>query len=177
MMTTTKLLTKESVTFRIDSDAAQELRKNALDEGITLNTLVNHILTDYLEWEGNAVVSKRFVVVERNALKELIEATESNILSKIAASAAKGLKEAMLAMRGKANPESALKILKHIARKSRFSLTKHEVDGRIVYVLQHDMGKKWSEFCKEQIDRMMIDLGHPVRIDSTDRILTITILS
>lgn len=171
----TKLMT-ESVTFRLDSDAVQALKKRALDERVSLSALVNHIVTDYLEWEGNRPVSNRFVVIEKHTLKSLVEATESNILKKIAAMVAKGLRDAALAVEGKSGLESALKILKLVSRRSRFSLTEHQIDGRAVYVLRHDMGKNWSDFCKEQIVTMMIDMGHPVKIETTEALLTITVL-
>lgn len=175
-MMTTKLAT-ESVTFRLDSDAVQALKKRAIDDRITLSTLVNQIVTDYLEWEGNWPVSSRFVVIERNALKDIVESADKNTLKRSAVNAATRLTEAALTAGGKTGIESALKIFKHTVRKSRFSLIEQKVDGQVVYVIRHDMGKKWSDFCKEQIERMMLELGRSVKIETTEAILTITLPS
>ena len=41
----------ESVTFRIDSRKLETLRADAEENQVSLNTLVNQVLTNYIEWD------------------------------------------------------------------------------------------------------------------------------
>ena len=54
----------ESVTFRIDSKALKNLRREADQKEISTNTLINQIIKDHLNWHSNAAKAG-FVAVRR----------------------------------------------------------------------------------------------------------------
>ncbi|MEO9295417.1 MAG: hypothetical protein ABI347_07440 [Nitrososphaera sp.] len=71
----------ESVTFRIDSRKLETLRGDAEENQISLNTLVNQVLTSYIEWDMVAAKAG-YAVFQKDALKELFNATNEETLKK-----------------------------------------------------------------------------------------------
>jgi hypothetical protein len=62
-----------SITFRIDDDQIERLRKLADEEGISLNTLVTRVLGSFLEFEFIAP-KVGFSPMQKSVLKDLFEA-------------------------------------------------------------------------------------------------------
>lgn len=70
------------VTLRINGHDLEKLRKEAKNENISLNSLVNHIFTDYLQWDlyANKV---GWIVVLAEVFKGLIDELDEKTLHKI----------------------------------------------------------------------------------------------
>lgn len=169
---------KLSVTFRIDDGNVESLRKLAEDERITLNTLVNQILTSYLEWEFIAAKAG-FAPMQKSVLKDLFDKLSDEDLKEIAIRAADSLKDTLLVMCGKVDLDAVISLTKNRIKRSGFVL--REFDGEESprnrkLVMQHDVGHNWSVFSRTYIERLINNVGYPTKIESTDNSLTIEIL-
>jgi len=62
----------ESVTFRIESEALRNLRREAGQKDISTNTLVNKLIKDHLNWHSNAAKAG-FIPVRRLFISKVIK--------------------------------------------------------------------------------------------------------
>lgn len=169
---------KLSITFRIDDNNVESLRKLANEEGISLNTLVNQILTSYLEWEFIAAKAG-FAPMQKSVLKDLFDKLSEEDLKAIATRAADNLEDLLLMMCGKVDLDAVLSLTKNRVKRSGFTLREFDneqgASGKKL-VMQHDVGHNWSVFSKTYIERLINNVGYPTKIESTDNSLIIEIL-
>jgi len=62
----------KSVTFRIESEALKNLRREAGQKDISINTLVNQLIKDHLNWHSNAAKAG-FISVRRPFISKIIK--------------------------------------------------------------------------------------------------------
>ena len=62
----------KSVTFRIESEALKNLRREAGQKDISTNTLVNQLIKDHLNWHSNAAKAG-FISVRRPFISKIIK--------------------------------------------------------------------------------------------------------
>src|SRR5690349_24432547 len=80
--------TTEGITFRIPSSSINLLREESKKKQLSLNTLVNQILKDHLDWHTYAAQAKMFHV-PRSTFSRLVDDLTDEQLSKHAVSNAK----------------------------------------------------------------------------------------
>lgn len=166
----------ESVTFRIDSRKLETLRADAEENQISLNTLVNQVLTNYIEWDMVAAKAG-YAVFQKDALKELFNATNEETLKRIASQSASSSKDMLLLMMGDYSLDVYLSLVKNRARKSGFILREYRDEKARKIVIQHDMGRHWSMFFKEQTEKIIHAMGYKAKVDYTDNTLVLNIES
>jgi hypothetical protein len=173
------MVNNSSITFRVDDNNIDELRKLADEEGMSLNTLINRILESYLEWE---FIAPRvgFAPMQKSVLKDLFDHVPEEKLKEIATRAADSFEDELLMMHGKVDLDAVLSITKNRVKRSGFTLrefSKNTENGgaRLKLVLQHDVGHHWGVFSKTYIERLINNVGYPAKIESTDKSLTIEI--
>jgi hypothetical protein len=163
-----------SVTFRFPTKEYNTLKKIAKNEKISLNTLVNHITSRFLEWD--MIVQKSgWIIFHKNIMKEILQCVDDDKLTEIAEHAAEYLKDLTLLMSGTTDLESCLEMLRNKTMNSGFVIIESEHENNRRMVFQHDMGRKWSSFYKTNYERMLVDLGHPVKCEITNNTLVLDI--
>ena len=166
----------ESVTFRIDSRKLETLRADAEENQVSLNTLVNQVLTNYIEWDMVAAKAG-YAVFQKDALKEIFNATNEETLKRIASQSVNSSKDRLLLMMGDYSLGVYLSLVKNRARKSGFILREYRDEKARKIVIQHDMGRHWSMFFKEQTEEIIHAMGYKAKVDYTDNTLVINIES
>ena len=152
----------------MDKDILQELRKHAEENQVSLGTLLNQIVSGYMEWDVYATKAG-YATIEKSVLKELVDNADVENLRKLAASASKTFKDTLLLMSGNVSLDAALVVLKNGAKRSGFQYRAFGDDKGVRKILiQHDMGEKWSYFYKERIQEMLKHSGHSAKIDIAD---------
>jgi len=135
----------ESITFRISSEAVTRLRNEANDEDISINTLVNQILRNHNEW--HSVSSKAgFISIRRGFVKALIDKLSDDEVKMLAMEiATTSNRDLLLILKNSVSIESAIDFVDSWLRTSGFAY-RRDSNGRGSYsfVIQHDMGRKWS---------------------------------
>lgn len=188
MASTTSTLAKpkksEGITFRIPSDLSAKLRQDAEKKQISLNTLANQVLREYIEWHNNAKLSDLTYLSKSlfsTFLNEISEERITNIAEEYVKSEYKDL---VLLLKDKFNIETILEIKENWARVSGFPYKYEKIDTNIdntVYgnnqnvitkivtahhfTIQHDMGPKYSLLLK-QIDKFLFEYNLHVKINS-----------
>src|SRR5215467_628027 len=112
---------KKTTSFRLDPKALDTLSKVAKDDGVSLNTLINKLLIDYVDWQRNAT-KVGWILVKKEVLKLFLDNLDKKMLPRLALAAAKiGMRDTLLAMSGRVNIDSWLSVAKQRSEKSNFA--------------------------------------------------------
>jgi hypothetical protein len=155
------------MTFRLDSNILQKIYDKAEQDDISINSLVNHILKRYVEWDmyenksGMVPVSKPVVkdLFGRLSKEEVID-----ISTKIAKNSVYDL---ALFMKGKVDPDSFISwFLSRMKSCSEIASTNE--NGISTFILKHELGENWSLYHKTVIESIFNDFLHkPIHISTT----------
>jgi hypothetical protein len=103
----------EGTTFRIPSSSINQLREESKKKQVSLNTLVNQILKDRLDWHRYAAQARMFHV-PRSTFSRLVDNLTEEELSKFAVTIAmKDFVDIGLLLRGESTLTSFLNILEN----------------------------------------------------------------
>lgn len=156
--------TSESVTLRLDKDILDKLKKEAKEKQVSLNVLVGQIALQHLDW--HAYASKAgFIAITRGTVRKMLEKiTEKDIVEIAEYVAKKESKEFIIMLKNDYSVTSALQVLDTWLKIVGYSY-RHEVRGsEHSYIIQHEMGKKWSLYLRELFRLISEDFGLP-RVD------------
>lgn len=171
-----KSLPKTSVTFRIDSNELKQLKKEADHKEISLNTLAGQIFRQHVDWHSNAPKAG-FVSVTKGLVSSLLNRISDEEIQKLAEyTTKKESKDFILLLRNEYNIVSALDVLETRIRVSGFQY-RHEVNDSVhSYVIQHDMGNKWSIYMAAQYGYIFGEFGlKAVTFEMTNNTLAFTV--
>jgi predicted DNA-binding ribbon-helix-helix protein len=165
--------TTESVTLRLDKDILDKLKKEAKEKQISLNVLMGQIAQQHLEWHSHSVKAG-FITVRRGKIMKILEKiTEKDIVEIAEYVAKKESKGFVMMLRNEYNITSALDVIETWIKISGYSY-RHEIRGsEHSYIIQHEMGKKWSLYLRELYRFIFEDFGLPrVDFDVSDDMLS-----
>ena len=157
----------ESITFRLASAVVDNLKIKAKHDKVTVNTLVNQIIADYLDWSMTAI-DAGWMVMPKMTVKKAFEMLSQDQILTLADATYEEKKEMFVFMKGKNDEQSFLSILRMRAQKSGFHLREIEKDGRTTLIIQHDMGRNYSLFCKSLYETIMHQYGVQVQLQTTE---------
>ena len=148
-----------TIAFRLDDSMIEKLRNEAQQKDISVNTLVSHIFKQHIDWHSNAAKAG-FLTVRRGLIMELLKLVSEEQLGEIAEYIAKKeTKDFVLMLRNEYNITSALDVIETWVRIAGYPY-RHEVSySKHSYTIQHDMGRKWSLYLKEQYESLFEDFG------------------
>jgi hypothetical protein len=164
--------TTESVTLRFHKDVLDRLRKDAQDKQISLNTLLNQIAIQHLDWHAHAAKAG-FITVRKNNIMKMLEKISEREIIEIAERTARESKEFVMMLRNEYSLISALDVIETWIEIAGYSY-RHEVRGsEHFFIVQHDMGIKWSLFIREIYRFVFEDFGLArVDFDSSENALS-----
>jgi hypothetical protein len=155
--------TTEGITFRIPSSSIHQLREESQRKQISLNTLVNQILKDHLDWHTSAAPARLFYI-PRSTMSEILGKLTEEEISELATTIAKREVDIGLLLRGEFTLSSFLNILDNWSRISSLAY-KHEVTNEVHnFIIQHDMGRNYSFLVKE-IFRYILEEMFKIKLD------------
>ncbi len=164
-----------SKTFRIDEDIMSKLRIEAKNRGISLNTLVNQIIKNFVDWYmfepkiGMVPISKPVVI---ELFRDLRKDEIIYIATKIGKNA---IYDIALFMRTKIDMDSFLQWLESRMLNSSMQIS-HTINDNIhTYTLKHDICLNWSLYHKVIFELIFDEFfGKSVYIDISEGSFTIT---
>jgi len=135
--------------IRLTQEIDSQLRKDAEADGITVNSMINKILTKSIEWDTH-VEKFNFVSISKETFQALIELCSDNEIEKVATAVGSQTIEAItLFLYQKLNLETVLKTISTYSKYSGLFTSQIEVDeGNYSITLHHDLGNGWSIFLK-----------------------------
>lgn len=142
------------MTFRIDESILNVLKEESERKDISLNTLVNHVLKQYVDWDmyaakaGMIPIAKPVVsaLFDKMTPPEIIE-----LASKVGQSA---IHDIALFMKSRMDLQSFLSWFEMRMKNSSIELS-HKAENSIqTYVIKHDLGYNWSLYHRTLLQLM-----------------------
>jgi len=166
----------QSITFRLDSHTIDELQREADQNQISLNVLVNQVLKRYSDWDRyenrigmmpvpkamlTSLIDKAIDMAKKNGIKEEdIGPVRDQIIRQAAEIAFNIMKDAVLFMKKQYNLWVVLAVLQEYMKVSGIN-SDHRIEGgrKHVFVIQHELGENWSLFTKELLELIFENLA------------------
>jgi hypothetical protein len=172
----------ESISFRLPRDILYKLRQEAKRKEVSVNILMTQIAKQHTDWYVNAS-RIGFVSVRKSLIMKLLdEIGDDEKIKEIAREVTKGSSDFLLLLKKQYNIpiESALDFIESWIKESGYPYL-HDtsgVDQNIHhFVIQHDMGLKWSlylsEICRDLFEELFNVTG--VHFDMTNNTVEFTL--
>jgi hypothetical protein len=136
----------ETITLRLDKKILTKLRRESEQNQTSLNTLANQIFRQHIDWHSKASKAG-YVPLQKPVIIKLLDRLSEEDVIRVAEEVSKDMfMDVMLLLRDENDLVSTLNVIETWVRVSGFPY-KLEVDEDkevYSYVIQHDMGKKFS---------------------------------
>ena len=160
----------------------KSLREEAKQKDISTNTLLNQIVKVNLKWHANAS-NVGFIAVRRLLITSLISHLSEQEIISVAENEAKNTnKDTILLLENEYTMKSALDFIENWIKISGYKYKHHEINNgqnRHMYVIQHDMGIKWSIYLTNLYQFLFDDVNkdnkRKIEIEKTENTLAFTV--
>ncbi len=148
-----------SVTFRFDIDILNQLRSEANEKRISLNTLASQIFQIHTEYDRYA--SKAGMVpFHKSLLVRIMDRLSEFEVDELTQYIAKNdFKELILLMKNEYTLTAFLDVIESWLRVSGIGYRRDFIDGVQTFVIQHGMGRRWSRYFERLIIYIFEDLN------------------
>ena len=139
------------MTFRIEENIMNKLKDEAQSQDISINTLLNHILKKYVEWDvfmpkiGMIPVSKPIII-------EVFKKLNDNDITDIAIVGKNTVMDMALFMKGRLNVQTFLSWYGARLKNSCIEVRHSEDMENEIYAIKHDLGINWSKYHKKLLE-------------------------
>jgi hypothetical protein len=165
-----------SVTLRFDSDMLEALKRESEHKRISLNTLATQIFRTHTEY-GSMSARAGMVSFHKSLLIRMMDRLSEDEILKLSEYIAKNeMKDTVLLMKKKYTAAAFIDFIESWARVSGFEY-RHDVSGDThSFVIQHDMGKRWSIYISNVFKHVFSDIGAKwADFHSTDNTVTFNV--
>ncbi len=163
------------ITFRVDRELINRLRKEAEDREISLNTLVNQIFRRFVEWE---LYERKLGMISlpKSLVKELCSYLSEEEVIRIGEKMGKNmLADIILFMKGKIDQDAFLSWLDVRLKHASLEVNHSYDDNKHIIIIKHDLGSKWSLYHKVVFELMFQEiLNKKVEIEYDDSIIKLS---
>ena len=165
-----------TVTLRIDKDIMNKLSLDADNDSISLNSLVNHVLKRYVEW--NKFEDKSSMIpINSVVLKELFHNLDKDQVIKLAKDVAKdAVYSLVLFMNGKVDFNILVSWYKERMRHCSEISDKQIDNNQYKIIFKHELGENWSLYHKTIMESLCHEyLSKPIEINITSSTIVFNI--
>lgn len=149
-----------TITFRINSKVMEYFRKESEKRGISMNALVNKVLTHYMEW-GSYEPRIGMIPFPKAVLAKIFAEMSTDQLTRLASSVGKNTAIDMaIFMKGRIDVLGFISWLEARMGNSGFEVVHHvdRSDGAHTITIKHDLGKNWSLYLKTLLESTLADV-------------------
>ena len=136
------------MSYRIDTKVLEEVVREAALKETSSNILVNQVLRRFVEFDR---YQQRLgtLPVPKQLLMDMIDGCDDREIKFFAERTFRILKDSVMFMQKRQDLVAFLHVLEEYVKVSGIA-SDHVINGsKHTFVIQHDMGLKWSEFTKE----------------------------
>lgn len=157
----------ESISFRLDTKVVDQLRSESQNKEVSLNTLASQILRKHIEWDNNAAKAG-LIPFPKSLLRWLFDQLEEDKVRDAARYIAESqIRDIILLLRKQYEFETFIDVIVSWFRVSHFPYTHTVKDSTHTFVIQHDMGKKYSIYFAQLLNSVCEDLASRPEIETT----------
>ncbi|NQV39004.1 MAG: hypothetical protein HQ505_00430 [Nitrosopumilus sp.] len=152
----------DNVSIRIDAELSSKLHEKCLEQKISLNTLINHLLDKQVNWH-DLTTEMGWIPMFRSTFREITDAVPREKIEKIAeTTGTSDLKNSLNYVYGYVELDSILDLFKKRCLSMNVQYREMKVNGKNKIIIQHDLGKNWPYFVVGQMNTILNEIGHMV---------------
>ena len=150
---TQKKAKTRSITYRLPEKVVNELEIEATQKNISQNVLVKQILEKYLQWDKFAD-KIGFIPVPSGILRALGDELDGKNIDAIIKVVHPIIKNTVMYMKGGYDLMRCIETLEDYMRASGMK-SDHRIEGGLHhFIIQHDLGLKWSVFTEQLLSEI-----------------------
>ena len=150
----------EIVSVRLDKDTSKLLRLESDSKQISLNGLLNQIISAHINWYELGSKMGRLSMSKRT-FRALLENLDDQKIIKIGNTVAKEEYEnAIRFFLTKYDMNSIIQFMEKWLKATNIQFRHTTDDGKNKYVIEHDLGKKWSLLFITRLEALFTDFGY-----------------
>lgn len=160
-------------TIRLTRELNSLLQDDAQASGMSVNGLINRIMTKYVEWDRH-IDKFNFVSIASETFRSILEEVDDGKLEEIATKMGSSMpKSVTMFWFKKLNPETLLKTISIYGKYSGLQTNEINIDeGNCIITFHHELGRKWSIFLKNFISQYVKSVvGIVPQADITDNLV------
>ncbi|MCI4432542.1 MAG: hypothetical protein JHC41_02895 [Nitrosopumilus sp.] len=155
----------DNVSIRINSDLSNKLHEKCIEQKISLNTLINHLLEKQVNW--NELTNEMgWIPMFRSTYRELLDSISKEKIQKIAETTGTiDLKNSLNYFYGYVNLDSIVDLFKKRCQNMNVQFRLIPINNAIKIIIQHDLGKNWPFFIMGQMNSILNEAGYRITND------------
>ncbi len=159
----------DNISIRIDSNLSDKLHEKCIEQKISLNTLINHILEKQVNW-NELITELGWIPMFRSTFRDLVDSISIEKIEKIAeTTGTSDVKNALNYMYGYITLDSILDLFKKRFLSMNVKYRAMEIKGKNKIIIQHDLGKNWPHFTVVQMNAILNENGYRIINDEYNR--------
>jgi len=159
----------DNISIRIDSDLSNKLHEKCIEQKISLNTLINHLLEKQVNW-NELIAELGWIPMFRTTFRELFDSISKEEIKKIAeTTGVSDVKNALNYMYGYISLYSILDLFKKRFQSMNVQYRAMEINGKSKIIIQHDLGKNWPYFTIVQMNVILNENGYRIINDEYNK--------
>ena len=152
----------DNVSIRIDSELSSKLHEKCMEQKISLNTLINHLLEKQVNWNELAD-EMGWVTMFRTTFRELMDLVSKSKIESIAENTAKAdLKNSLNYFYGRIDLDTVLDLFKKKCQTMNVKFRMIQLNENKKIVIQHDLGVNWPYFVITQLNSVLNEIGYRI---------------
>lgn len=151
------------ISVRVSDQIRTALESESEINSISVNTLINQILSKYIQWDRfTKEIGVMFLT--KATFRALLSDIDENQLKILASSTCRGaFRDASLFMKGELSINSLIEILDLWLAASNISFRHVKTGNSEKYIIQHELGRKYSLYLGTAISAILSEVGHMVK--------------
>ncbi len=159
----------DNVSIRIDSDLSNKLHEKCIEQKISLNTLINHLLEKQVNW-NELIGELGWIPMFRSTFRDVLDSISKEKIEKIAETTGMSdVKNALNYMYGYISLDSILDLFKKRFQSMNVQYRVMDVNGKNKMIIQHDLGKNWPYFTVVQMNAILNENGYRIINDEYNK--------
>ena len=159
----------DNVSIRIDSDLSNKLHEKCIEQKISLNTLINHLLEKQVNWH-ELTTEMGWIPMFRSTFRELSDAVSKDKIEKIAETVGMSdMKNSLNYVYGYIELDSILDLFKKRCQNMNVQYRQLDVNGKNKIIIQHDLGKNWPYYIVGQMNAILNEIGYRIIDDEYNK--------
>jgi hypothetical protein len=165
----------EGVSFRLGKELLEELRHEADVRQVSLNTLANQIFRQYIDWHTSAAKAG-WIPMQKEMIRKVIEKINDDEVKELADHISKNqMQDVILLLRRQYDFASFLDVMEAWLKVSQMPYNHKSEEDKHIFVIQHDMGRKWSLYMTQLFRNACEELASRPEITATDNTMTLKV--
>jgi hypothetical protein len=157
----------ESISLRLDTRILEQLRNESAQKEVSFNTLASQIFRKHIEWDNNAAKAGLIPFPKSLITRILDHLDDEDVRDAARYIAETQIRDIILLLRKQYEFATFIDVIISWFRVSQFPYSHTIKDTTHTFVIQHDMGKKYSQYFAELLQCVFEDLASRPEIDMT----------